>query len=118
MNLVPWYGPMIVDTWGDVWREDQAGENRLMAGEGNASTGAYIYNIYQTQLKGHAQGSSTVYPTCIYEDRHLKLDTGKGSKYTPNFRITAAISGGSIRGGVVELGSQVLLQQAFDAYTP
>lgn len=116
-DIVPWYGPMNIDTWSCVWREDQEGDLRLMAGEGNSANNAYIYQAFQKTTQAHAQGSSTVYPTCIYQDRHLPLETGKKTKYPQAFRVTGSINGGTVRGGVVALGSPVLFQQALDAYT-
>lgn len=115
-DILPWYGPMTVDTWGAVWKEDQEGESRVMAAEGNSATGVFVYSAYQQSTVAHAIGSSTAYPTCIYHDRHLPVSSGKTSKYTPNFRVTAAITGGTVRGGVVELFSPVLFQQALDTY--
>jgi len=40
-----WYGPMIGQTVGRAWIENQQGDNRLVGGEGNAGTGAFVYQL-------------------------------------------------------------------------
>lgn len=114
---VAWYGPMNVDTWGVVWREDQGTEQALKAGEGNPSTGAFVYKAYQNTLAGHASGASTLFPTCIYQDRNQPFSTGKGSKYIPDIRFTIDTMGGSMIAGVGDLKQNVVFQQPLVEYS-
>lgn len=111
-----WYGPMTMDTWGCVWREDQQGELRLMAGEGEPTNNAYVYNAYQKTTTSHFQGSTEVFPICIYQDRHNKFGHGQQSKHVQDIRLTANVSGGVLRAGVLDLNSEALFQQGVVAY--
>ena len=115
--IVPWYGPMTADTWGCVWREDQQGELRLMAGEGKTSVGGYLYNTYQPQTATHMQGATEILPVCIYQDRHNSFKHGQQSKHIQDFRLTAHKSGGNLRAGVLDLQSEAVLLQAVEVYS-
>ena len=111
-----WYGPMNVDTWSCVWREDQQGELRLMAGEGKASIGGWVYNTYQKDTAIHYQGNTVIYPMAIFQDKHNSFTYGQQSKSIQDFRLTAYASGGSLRAGVLELGTDTTLLQAVETY--
>jgi hypothetical protein len=112
-----WYGPMTMDTWSCVWREDQQGELQLMAGEGKAANGAYLYKAYQKDTASHFQGSTEVYPLCIYIDRHNGFERGQSSKSVQDFRLTAYTSGGQLRAGVLDLNSEAFYQQEVVGYS-
>ena len=112
-----WYGPMNMDTWGCVWREDQQGELRLMAGEGKASNNAYIYEAYQKDYASHYQGATQVYPVCVYQDRHNAFGRGQSSKSVQDFRLTAHVVGGTLRAGILDLGADTDYQQTVVEYS-
>lgn len=112
-----WYGPMTIDTWSTAWREDQQGELKLIAGEGKASNGAFVYNAYQSNTASHFQGATEVYPLCIYQDRHNAFGRGQSSKSIQDFRLTAYSSGGLLRAGVLDLQGEILFEQAVEAYS-
>lgn len=111
-----WYGPMTMDTWGCVWREDQQGELRLMAGEGKANNGAYVYNAYQKGTTSHYQGSTEVFPTAIYQDRHNSFSRGQQSKHVQDIRLTVHKNGGLCRAGLLDLGGEILFTQVVEVY--
>lgn len=111
-----WYGPHTVNSWGCVWREDQGGDLTLMAGEGNAATGAYVYKGYQAASVGHTVGSSTVLPTMLYADRHTGYDGGSSMKYARDARFTATWSGGTAKSGMMDLGGQIAFRQPLTAW--
>lgn len=111
-----WYGPMTIDTWSTVWREDQQGELKLIAGEGNPDNGAYVYNAYQAGTASHFQGATEVFPVCIYEDRHNAFQVGQQSKHIQDFRLTAHIQGGTLRAGVLDLGTETVFEQEVVLY--
>ena len=54
-----WYGPMIGQSVGRAWVEDQQGEARTMGGEGNSSTGAFVYELRVSGETTDAVGTST-----------------------------------------------------------
>lgn len=111
-----WYGPMTMDTWGCVWREDQQGELRLMAGEGNASNGAYVYNTYLKNTASHYQGATEVFPIAIYQDRHNAFRRGQQSKHVQDIRLTAFVKDGLLKAGLLDLGSEVMFPQEVVVY--
>jgi hypothetical protein len=111
-----WYGPMTADTWSCTWREDQQGELALMAGEATKAKGAYVYNAYQTHTASHFQGSTEVFPVCIYQDRHNAFQRGQSSKSVQDFRLTANVEGGSLKAGILDINSEITYQQAVVEY--
>jgi hypothetical protein len=54
-----WYGPMTGQTVGRAWAEVQQGNNAIYGGEGNPSTGAYLYRLQVPGLFTDAVGSSS-----------------------------------------------------------
>jgi len=90
-----WYGPMVGPTVSRFWTELQNGDNRLMAGEGNPATGAFVYEMLyagkytdavgtadntitmalQTYFKDYGQPSHNKYLRSV----HLDLSTFTGS---------------------------------------
>ena len=40
-----WYGPMIGQTVGRAWVENEQGDNQVIGGEGNADKGAFVYQL-------------------------------------------------------------------------
>ena len=54
-----WYGPMIGQTVLSVWQENQQGDNALVAGEGNATTGVFVYNLRVPSVYSDKVGTST-----------------------------------------------------------
>jgi hypothetical protein len=71
-NTPVWYGPHSGQTLGRVWPEQQSGENRLVAGEGNATTGVFLYQIQQAAQKTDAVGTSD---NAISTEYHTYLKT-------------------------------------------
>jgi hypothetical protein len=86
---------MIGQTVGRVWVENQQGDNKLMGGEGNASTGAFVYQLrvpgkftdaiglvdtaidmsYQTPFKSFGVPSREKYVQAV----HMDLNAFSGS---------------------------------------
>ena len=67
-----WYGPMIGQSVGRVWVENQNGDNAIYGGEGDSSVGAFVYTLNQDNVFSDAVGASDndingVYQT-MYED--------------------------------------------------
>lgn len=90
-----WYGPMTGQTVGRAWIENQQGDNRVMGGEGNSASGAFVYQlrvpsrftdavgtadnavamIYQTIFKSFGIPSREKYVQAV----HLDLNTYSGT---------------------------------------
>lgn len=111
-----WYGPQMVNTWGCAWREDQGGELKLMAGEGNAATGAYLYEGYQAGSIAHTVGPSTTLPMMTYRPRYNGYDGGTSMKYVPNARFTMTMTGGTAKAGMVGMTDAVVFRQPVSAF--
>lgn len=90
-----WYGPMTGPTTSRFWAELQNGDNRLIAGDGNPTTGAFVYEMLYagryTDAVGTADNSivmalQTYFNDSGYPSRnkylravHLDLSTFTGS---------------------------------------
>jgi hypothetical protein len=90
-----WYGPMTGQTVGRAWVENQQGDHRLVGGEGNSATGAFVYQLrvpgrftdavglvdtavtmaYQTPFKSFGVPSREKYVQAV----HMDLNSFSGS---------------------------------------
>lgn len=76
-----WYGPMIGQTVGRVWREDQQGELSLRGGEGNSATGVFVYTMSELARFKDAVGASDNDITSIYQTYFKDLGAFSREKY-------------------------------------
>jgi hypothetical protein len=76
-----WYGPMTGQTVGRFWREDQQGELTLRGGEGNPSTGIFVYNMDEPQLFTDAVGLTDTAITMIYQTYFKDFGAFSREKY-------------------------------------
>lgn len=76
-----WYGPMTGQTVGRLWREDQQGELALRGGEGNPTTGIFVYNMAEDALFKDAVGTSDNDITMNYQTYFKDFGAFSREKY-------------------------------------
>lgn len=76
-----WYGPMTGQTVGCSWIENQQGNNAMMGGEGNASTGAFVYTLRVPATFTDAVGTTNTAVGMVYQTPFKDFDTPSREKY-------------------------------------
>lgn len=76
-----WYGPMTGQTIGRAWREDQQGELLLVGGEGNPSTGVFVYSMNNFGAFTDAIGTVDTAITMAYQPYFKDLGAFSREKY-------------------------------------
>lgn len=76
-----WYGPMTGQSIGRLWREDQQGELSLRGGEGNPSTGIFVYNVNEPLRFLDAVGTADNTITMIYQTYFKDFGAFSREKY-------------------------------------
>ena len=76
-----WYGPMTGQTVGRLWREDQQGELDLRGGEGNPSTGVFVYNMLEFGRFQDAVGTIDTNITMTYQSYFKTFGASSREKY-------------------------------------
>lgn len=113
-----WYGPMLGQSVGNVWVENQNGDNALLGGEGDSSVGAFVYTLNAENVFSDAVGTADndingVYQT-MYEDfdspSRQKLIRGVHLDMNP-FEGSAAIDVYDLDGVVAQ---NILIQAVSD----
>lgn len=78
---IVWYGPMIGQTVGRVWVENQQGDNKLMGGEGNANTGAFVYQLRVPARFSDDAGITATPITMAYQTPYKSFGIPSREKY-------------------------------------
>ena len=104
-----WYGPMKGQTIGRVWREDQQGELALRGGEGNPTTGVFVYNMLEPGRFKDAVGLADNNITMTYQTYFKDLGTHSREKYirSLNFELRNAI--GAPRVDLLDLNGAIIV---------
>ena len=76
-----WYGPMIGQTVSCAWVENQQGDNTLRGGEGNSSTGVFVYTLRVPSVFTDAVGTADNNITMIYQTPFKDFGTTSREKY-------------------------------------
>lgn len=76
-----WYGPMVGQSVGRAWVENQQGDNSLVGGEGNPSVGAFVYRLRQPSVFSDAVGASSVPVTMTYQTNFKSFGVPSREKY-------------------------------------
>lgn len=76
-----WYGPMTGQSIGRAWREDQQGELALRGGEGNPTTGIFVYNMLEFGRFRDAVGTSDNDITMTYQTYFKDFGAFSREKY-------------------------------------
>lgn len=64
---VAWYGPMTGQTVGRAFAETQNGDMKLVGGEGNSGTGAFVYELQKALTYTDAIGTTDTNIECKYQ---------------------------------------------------
>jgi len=76
-----WYGPMTGQTIGCTWIENQQGDNAIYGGEGNGSTGAYVYQMRVPSLFTDAIGDVNTAIGMTYQTPFKSFGSPSREKY-------------------------------------
>ena len=82
-----WYGPMTGQSLMRVWVEDQQGDYKLKGGEGNTSTGAFVYNQHQTTTFTDAVGTADNNISMSYQTYFNHFGAPSRRKYVPHVEM-------------------------------
>lgn len=82
-----WTGPHTGFTTNHVWTEDQNGENSLVAGEGNAVHGTFVYRLLQPGTYTDAVGLTNVPVELDYQTYFKDFGTPSHFKYLRGVRL-------------------------------
>jgi len=76
-----WYGPMVGQFLSRCWSETQNGEFRLSGGEGNPSTGVFVYSLRVPARFTDAVGAVDNNISCIYQTPFADFGAASRLKY-------------------------------------
>ncbi len=76
-----WYGPMTGQSLACTWVENQQGDNRMMAGEGDINRGSFIYQIRVPSRFTDAQGITDTPITMTYQTNFKSMGSPSREKY-------------------------------------
>lgn len=82
-----WYGPMTGQTLGCTWIENQQGENTIRGGEGNSSTGAFVYTLRVPSVYTDAVGTADNNITMVYQTLFKDFGTSSREKYVQAIHV-------------------------------
>lgn len=102
-----WYGPMSGQTVGRAWVEGQAGDNKLMGAEGNSATGAFIYNLLQSNIYTDAVGTADTNVSMVYQPYFKTFGRSDRDKYLRSVQADANNFSGTTTVDVLALGGIV-----------
>jgi hypothetical protein len=104
-----WYGPMTGQSVGRVWREDQQGELTLKGGEGNSSTGVFVYNQMEHGQFEDSIGTTATDITMTYQTYFKDFGSFSREKYIrsvnldlKNFSGTPTVDLYDLDGAIIE----------------
>ena len=98
-----WYGPMQGPTIGRIWIENQGSDNRLMAGEANATTGAFVYDMWQTSTFTDAIGTSDTAIAIAYLTHYKTFGKAGWTKYCRSVEANLGVASGAVLLDVLDL---------------
>lgn len=88
-----WYGPMIGQTVGRVWVENEQGDNQVIGGEGNSNTGAFIYQLRVPYRFLDAVGYDDYTVSAVYKPYFKHFGTPAHDKFVQSTHMTASSTG-------------------------
>lgn len=103
-----WYGPMTGQTVGRFWREDQQGELTLRGGEGNPTTGVFVYNMVEPQLFTDAIGLTDTDITMQYQTYFKDFGTFSREKYLRSLNFVIRNFAGSPTVSLLDLDRTIV----------
>lgn len=115
-NLGPvWYGPMTGQTIGRMWREDQQGELQLVGGEGNPTTGIFVYRAFEPSLFTDAIGLTNTAIPMVYQTSFKDGGAPRREKYVRAVNLDMNTFSGSPTVDIVDLNGNIATGLAIQA---
>ncbi len=110
-----WYGPMIGQSVGRLWREDQQGELYLRGGEGDPATGVFVYNMMEFARFKDAVGLTDNDITMIYQTYFKDFGAFSREKYIRSLNFEMRNFGGSPTVDLLDLDGTIISGVAIEA---
>ncbi len=87
-----WYGPMTGQTVSKFWIEGEQGDNQVMGGEGNADTGAFVYQLRIPSRFTDAIGLVDTPVQMVYQPYFKHFGTPTRDKYVQSTHVLASLT--------------------------
>lgn len=116
-NNPVWYGPMQGRTISRCWAEKQAGDNKLVGGEGNPTTGAFLYTLDASGVYSDAVGTSDNDISYQYQTYFKSFGSAGREKYIRSVEVDANQYSGSATMDVTDLEGASASDLAISAVT-
>lgn len=110
-----WYGPMTGQTVGRAWAETQNGDRAIFGGEGNSSSGAYIYQLRKASTFTDAVGSADNDISMVYRTVYPSFGWPSRKKYVQGVNADLYLPSGTATCALYDLDGQVASSTAFTA---
>lgn len=112
-----WYGPMTGQTVGRAWVENQQGDNKIMGGEGNSSSGAFIYQLRVPSRFTDAVGTADNDVSMVYQTPFKSFGTPSREKYVQGVHLDLNTFTGSATVDLLDLDGTLASSLAIEAVT-
>lgn len=110
-----WYGPMTGQTTGRVWVEKYQGDNAMYGGEGNSSSGAYVYRLRAPSTFTDAVGSASNNVSMLYRTVYPSFGTPSRAKYVQGVVADLYVPSGTPTCALYDLDGQIATSTNFQA---
>ena len=104
---IVWYGPMTGQTVGRAFAELQTGDRRLTGGEGNAATGAFVYELQKASTYTDAIGTTDTNIDCKYQTYFADFGAPTREKYVTSVHYDLQIPSGTALTNIYDLDGLV-----------
>ena len=100
---IVWYGPMTGQTVGRAFAETQNGNNTLSGGEGNPTTGAFVYELQKASTFTDAIGTVDTNITVKYRTHFEDFGAPSREKYVRAIHFDLQVPSGSALANIYDL---------------
>lgn len=110
-----WYGPMTGQSVGRAWVEGQTGDNKLVGGEGNSATGAFVYNLLQSGTYTDAVGTADNNVSMVYQTYFKSFGRAEREKYVRSVQFDLNAFTGTATADLLDLTGAIASGVAISA---
>lgn len=112
-----WYGPMTGQTIGQVVVENQQSDFAMYGGEGNDSTGAFVYTMRVGGLYTDAVGTTDNNISMVYQTHYSSFGSPTLLKYVRSVHFDLSYTTGTPTVSLYDIDGTSLTSQAIDTVT-
>jgi len=107
-RVAVWYGPMTGQTIGSVWIENSQGDNAVVAGEGNPTTGIFVYTLRATNVYKDKVGTADNEMSCEYSTYHKSGGAPSREKVVQGIEVEMNTISGTATVDIADLTSTII----------